>query len=214
MLDFALTALASLLFVVNPPGAVPTYLVMTQGDAPATRRRTAWRASLVTALTLALFAGAGNILFRLFGLTMPAFQIAGGLLLFLVAVDMLRAERSTQEGVGEASEGATKADVAITPLAVPMLAGPAALSTVTMLMSRAGSGLDVALVYLAIFLTSLMSYVTLRLAEPLYRGVGRTGIHVFSRVFGLILAAIAVQFVLDGLQAAALLPARHPAAHL
>jgi multiple antibiotic resistance protein len=211
MLDFALTALASLLFVVNPPGAVPTYLIMTQGDAPATRRRTAWRASLATALTLALFAGAGNVLFRLFGLTMPAFQIAGGLLLFLVAVDMLRAERSTQEGVGEASEGVAKADVAITPLAVPMLAGPAALSTVAMLMSRAGSGLDVALVYLAILLTSLMSYVTLRLAEPLYRGVGRTGIHVFSRVFGLILAAIAVQFVLDGLQAAALLPVRHPA---
>jgi multiple antibiotic resistance protein len=131
--------------------------------------------------------------------------------LFLVAVDMLRAERSTQEGVGEASEGAAKADVAITPLAVPMLAGPAALSTVTMLMNRAGSGLDVALIYLAIFLTGLTSYVTLRLAEPLYRGVGQTGIHLFSRVFGLILAAIAVQFVLDGLQAAELIRMRHPA---
>jgi multiple antibiotic resistance protein len=212
MLDFALTALLSLLFVVNPPGAVPTYLVMTQGDTPATRRRTAWRASLVTALTLALFASAGNVLFHLFGLTMPAFQIAGGLLLFLVAVDMLRAERSTQEGVGEVSEGAAKADVAITPLAVPMLAGPAALSTVTMLMNRAGSGLDVAFIYLAICLTGLASYVTLRLAEPLYRGVGQTGIHVFGRVFGLILAAIAVQFVLDGLQAVELIRVRHPAA--
>jgi multiple antibiotic resistance protein len=212
MLDFALTALLSLLFVVNPPGAVPTYLVMTQGDTPATRRRTAWRASLVTALTLALFASAGNVLFHLFGLTMPAFQIAGGLLLFLVAVDMLRAERSTQEGVGEVSEGAAKADVAITPLAVPMLTGPAALSTVTMLMNRAGSGLDVAFIYLAIFLTGLASYVTLRLAEPLYRGVGQTGIHVFGRVFGLILAAIAVQFVLDGLQAVELIRVRHPAA--
>jgi multiple antibiotic resistance protein len=212
MLDFALTALLSLLFVVNPPGAVPTYLVMTQGDTPATRRRTAWRASLVTALTLALFASAGNVLFHLFGLTMPAFQIAGGLLLFLVAVDMLRAERSTQEGVGEVSEGAAKADVAITPLAVPMLTGPAALSTVTMLMNRAGSGLDVAFIYLAICLTGLASYVTLRLAEPLYRGVGQTGIHVFGRVFGLILAAIAVQFVLDGLQAVELIRVRHPAA--
>jgi multiple antibiotic resistance protein len=212
MLDFALTALLSLLFVVNPPGAVPTYLVMTQGDTPATRRRTAWRASLVTILTLALFASAGNVLFHLFGLTMPAFQIAGGLLLFLVAVDMLRAERSTQEGVGEVSEGAAKADVAITPLAVPMLTGPAALSTVTMLMNRAGSGLDVAFIYLAICLTGLASYVTLRLAEPLYRGVGQTGIHVFGRVFGLILAAIAVQFVLDGLQAVELIRVRHPAA--
>ena len=109
------------------------------------------------------------------------------------------------------SEGVAKADVAITPLAVPMLAGPAALSTVTMLMNRAGSGLDVALIYLAIFLTGFASYVTLRLAEPLYRGVGQTGIHVFGRVFGLILAAIAVQFVLDGLQAAGLISVRHPA---
>lgn len=108
MLDFALTALASLLFVVNPPGAVPTSLIMTQGDAPATRRRTAWRASLVTALTLALFAGAGNVLFRLFGLTMPAFQIAGGLLLFLVAVDMLRAERSTRKGRVKPARGRQK----------------------------------------------------------------------------------------------------------
>jgi multiple antibiotic resistance protein len=122
---------------------------------------------------------------------------------------MLRAERSTQEGVGEVREGAAKADVAITPLAVPMLADPAALSTVTMLMNRAGSGLDVAFIYLAIFLTGFASYMTLRLAEPLYRGVGQTGIHVFGRGFGLILAAIAVQFVLDGLQAAELIRARH-----
>ena len=92
-----------------------------------------------------------------------------------------------------------------------MLAGPADLSTVTMLMNRAGSGLDVALIYLAIFLTGLTNYVTLRLAEPLYRGVGQTGIYLFSRVFGLILAAIAVQFVLDGLQAAEFIRMRHPA---
>ena len=139
MLDFALTAIASILFVVDPPGALPTYLVMSQGDDPAKRRPTAWRASLVATVTLAVFGGASNILLRLFGLTMPAFQIAGGLILFLVALDMTRAQRPAQEGPGDIGEGSEKPDVAVTPLAVPMLAGPAAMSTVTMLMSRAVS---------------------------------------------------------------------------
>src|SRR4051794_22333352 len=105
MLDFALTAIASILFVVDPPGALPTYLVMSQGDDPAKRRPTAWRASLVATVTLAVFGGASNILLRLFGLTMPAFQIAGGLLLFLVALDMTRAQRPAQEGPGDIGEG-------------------------------------------------------------------------------------------------------------
>src|SRR5579872_5996514 len=197
MLDFALTALASILFVVDPPGALPTYLVMSEGDEPAKRRRTAWRASLVATVTLAAFAAAGNLLLHVFGLTMPAFQIAGGLILFLVALDMMRAQRPTKEGPGEIREGSEKPDVAITPLAVPMLAGPAAMSTVTMLMSRAVSWDQVTVVYLAILLTGLVSYATLRLAEPLHRALGKTGIQISSRILGLILAAIAVQFVLD-----------------
>jgi multiple antibiotic resistance protein len=208
MLDFALTAVASILFVVDPLGALPAYLVMTGGVDTRQRRRTAWRAALGATVVLVLFAAAGNALFRLFGLTMPALQIAGGLILFLVALDMIRAQRPTQEGPGEVTEGAAKDDVAITPLAVPMLAGPAALSTVAMLMSRATSTAEVAAVYGAILLTGGTAYGTLLLAEPLHRALGRTGIHVFSRVLGLVLAAIAVQFVLNGLQAAGVLPAR------
>ena len=182
-----------------------TYLVMSQGDDSAKRGPTAWRVSLVATVTLAVFGGASNILCRLLGLTMPAFQIAGGLILFLVALDMIRAQRPTQEGPGEICEDSEKPDVAVTPLAVPLLAGPAALSTVTMLMSRAVSWAEVAVIYVAILLTGLVIYVTLRLAEPLSWGLGKTGIQVFSRVLGLILAAIAVQFVLDGLTGARLL---------
>jgi len=208
MLDFALTAVASILFVVDPLGALPAYLVMTGDVDPRQRRRTAWRAALGAPVVLVLFAAAGNALFRLFGLTTPALQIAGGLILFLVALDMIRAQRPTQEGPGEVTEGAAKEDVAITPLAVPMLAGPAALSTVAMLMSRATSTAQVAVVYGAILLTGGTAYGTLLLAEPLHRALGKTGIRVFSRVLGLVLAAIAVQFVLNGLQAAGVLPAR------
>src|SRR4051794_36155899 len=210
MLDFALTALASILFVVDPLGALPAYLAMTEGDDSAKRRRTARRAALTATLILAAFAIGGNALLRLFGLTMPALQIAGGLILFLVALDMLRAQRRTQEDPGEVREGAEKPDVAITPMAVPMLAGPAALATVITLMGRAANTAEVVAVYGAVLVTGLASYLILRLAGPLHRALGRSGIHVFSRVLGLVLAGIAVQIVLDGLKAADVFGVRGP----
>jgi multiple antibiotic resistance protein len=208
MFDFLLTAVASILFVVDPPGALPTYLVMTATDEPARRRRTAWRASLVSTLALVAFASAGHLVFRWLNLTLPAFQIAGGLVLFLVALDMIRARRATQEEPGEVSEGVAKDDVAITPVAIPMLAGPAAMATVTVLISRAHNPVEVLFVYLAILVTGAVSYATLRLAEPIHRVLGKTGIQVFGRVLGLILAGIAVQFILDGLAAAGYLRGR------
>src|SRR5271163_314055 len=110
MFDFALTALASILFVVDPVGAVPGYLAMTEGDDADKRRRTAWKASFAAAVVLAVFAAAGKVLFRFLGLTMPAFQVAGGLILFLVALDMLRAQRPTQEQPEELIEGRAKSD--------------------------------------------------------------------------------------------------------
>src|SRR5262249_20962235 len=157
MFEFTLTAVASLFFVVDPLAAVPAYLVMTEGDAPAKTRQTAWKASLAATLCLAIFAAAGEGLFRLFGLSMPAFQIAGGLMLFMVALDMLRAQRPTKEGPGELDEGKEKEDVAITPLAIPMLAGPASLATVAVLMSHARDWRDVVVVYLAILLVGVAS---------------------------------------------------------
>jgi len=211
MFDFAVTALTSILFVIDPVGAVPAFLIMTETDDAPKRRDIARRASLYTTLTLAVFAALGRVLLRMFGLTLPAFQVAGGLILFLVALDMLRARRPTQEGPGEVSEGREKDDPALTPLTIPMLAGPAALSTVVTLMSQAPGPAGAAIVYAAIALAGLGILGTLRLAEPLYRALGRTGIHVLSRLFGLLLAAIAVQFVLDGLRASGvLLPVAPP----
>jgi multiple antibiotic resistance protein len=210
MLGFVLTALASVLFVVDPPGALPAYLAMTQGDDPAKRRRTAAKASLAAALVLAAFAAGGHGLFRLLGLTLPAFQVAGGLILFLVALDMLRAQRSTKEGPAEVNEGMAKEDVAITPLAVPLLAGPAALSTVATLMGQARGWEEALAVYLSVALTGVLTYLTLRLAEPLFRLLGRTGIQVLGRVLGLVLAGIAVQFVFNGLRAAGVVSAPPP----
>jgi len=202
MLDFALTAFVSILFLVDPPGCIPAFLALTARYDPARRRRTALVACVTATIILTGFAAVGTYLFRYLGLSLPAFQIAGGLILFLVALDMVRAQRSTQEDPAEMKEGAESADVAIAPLAIPLLAGPAALSTVAVLNAKAANWGEASMVYFAIALTGMVSYLTLRLAEPIQRRLGTAGIHVTARVLGLVLAGIAVQFVLDGLVAA------------
>ena len=206
MLDFTITAFVSILFLVDPPGTIPAFLALTSNYPSAKRRKTALVACVAATITLAVFALIGTYLFRYLGLTLPAFQIAGGIILFLVALDMIRAQRSTQEDPAEMKEGTEAGDVAIAPLAIPLLAGPAALSTVAVLMSRANNVWEVGSVFLAIGLTGTVSYITLRLADPIQRRLGTTGIHVLGRVLGLVLAGIAVQFVLDGLAAAKLIP--------
>lgn len=207
MLDFATTAFVSVLFLVDPPGTVPAFIALTARFTPAKRRRTALVASIATTAILMGFAAAGNVIFRVLGLTLPAFQIAGGLVLFVVALDMIRAQRSTQEDPAELEESSAAAEVAIAPLAIPMLAGPAALSTVTVLMAQAADTAAVGIVFLAIGLTGAICYVTLRLAEPIQKRLGKTGVHVLDRVLGLVLAGISVQFVLNGLVAAGLVAA-------
>ena len=202
MLDFATTAFVSILFLVDPPGIIPPYLALTAGYDPA-RRRTAQTACLVATMILMAFAGGGAYLFQYLSLTLPAFQIAGGLILFVVALDMIRSQEGTPENAGAVEAGA---DVAITPLAIPLLAGPAALSTVAVLNAKAQTWSEAALVQVAIVLTGIVCFVTLMLAEPIQKRLGRTGIHVLGRVLGLVLAGIAVQFVLDGAAAAKIIP--------
>lgn len=205
MLEFGTTAFISILFLVDPPGTVPAFMALTSNYSPARRRRTAFIACITATLTLMAFATVGSVLFKYLGLTLPAFQIAGGIILFIVALDMIRAEH-LDETSEEMKDAKPAQDVAITPLAIPFLAGPAALSTVTVLMSRADDTAKVTMVYLAIGLTGLVAYFTLRLADPIQRRLGLTGIHVLGRILGLVLAGIAVQFMLDGLSAAGLIP--------
>lgn len=200
--QFALVTFASVLFIVDPIAVVPTYLVITQNQTGDQRRATARRACTAATLILVVFALAGSRIFGLFGITMPAFRIAGGLILWLVAMDMLHGSRSTQEGAAEISEGQAKEDVAITPLAMPMLAGPGAISTVMVLSGQARSTGQTAIVYASIVATLLISWITLRLAEQLVKRMGQTGIRVMTRIMGLLLAAIAVQFVITGVREA------------
>lgn len=202
-LQFALVTFTSVLFIVDPIAVVPTYLVITSGQSGAQRRATARRACIAAMLLLVTFAAMGRAIFELFGITMPAFRIAGGLILWLVAMDMLHGTRSTQEGTAEIREATVKEDVAITPLAMPMLAGPGAISTVMVLSGQARTTSQTVVVYGSILLALLIAWATLRAAERLVIRVGQTGIRVMTRLMGLLLAAIAVQFVITGVREAA-----------
>jgi multiple antibiotic resistance protein len=199
-LQFALITFTSVLFIVDPIAVIPTYLVITSGETPKERAGTAGRACLAAAVLLAVFAAAGRYIFEMFGITLPAFRIAGGFILWLVAMDMLRGQRTTQETPAEIVEGQEKDDVALTPLAVPMLAGPGAISTVMVLAGQARGASQSVVVYGSIALTAVASWLSLRLGDRLMARLGRTGIRIVTRIMGLLLAAVAVQFVITGVR--------------
>ncbi|MCG3125236.1 MAG: hypothetical protein CHACPFDD_00052 [Phycisphaerae bacterium] len=200
LVSFTLVTFSAVFFVVDPFAVIPLYLTITGGDSVEKKRATAARAALVMTLTLLAFAAAGGLIFKLFGITMGAFKIAGGILLFLMALDMLRAQRSrTRTSPEEEREGVQREDVAVIPLGIPMLAGPGAIATVTVLMSEARrSLLHVAIVVACIVLTGLLTFILLRAAVILERTLRQTGLNIVNRVMGLILAAVAVQFVVNG----------------
>jgi multiple antibiotic resistance protein len=200
LLQFALITFTSVLFIVDPIAVVPTYLVITRDETPVQRRRTALRACIAAALLLIAFGLAGKFIFQILGITMPAFRIAGGAILWIVAMDMLQAKRSTQESAPEIEEGRVKEDVALTPLAMPMLAGPGAISTIMVLAGQARTLPQSIVVYLSIVLTTAVCWLTLRLGERLMTRMGQTGIRVMTRIMGLLLAALAAQFVLTGVR--------------
>jgi multiple antibiotic resistance protein len=197
---FSLSTATTVLFVVDPIAAVPVFLSMTGSDTPASRRRIATRSSVASFAILCAFGAAGGAIFELLHISIGAFRIAGGLLLFLLAVDMLRAQRSRQRtSPEEEAEGIEKSDVSIFPLAIPILAGPGATSTVMVLVSRATELWQYLVVLGALVITAFVTYATFRGAARLSSVLGQTGLGVIQRVMGLILAATAVQFVVDGI---------------
>lgn len=195
-----LLSFAAIFFIVDPIGLVPIFLSMTSRHSAQKCRRMAWRACLTASVVLVFFALAGALVLDIFSLTLGAFRVAGGLLLLLTALDMLRAKHAaTRTSPEEEEEGVALDDIAIVPLAMPLLAGPGAIATAMVLIAQHGKTWQgSAAVVGAILLTMLIAYVLLRSAQQVKRILGQTGIAVLERVFGLILAAIAVQFVFDG----------------
>ncbi len=200
MLSTFALALPAVLFIVDPIGVVPLFVAMTANDPPEKCRAMARRACLTATAVLSFFALFGTVVFQVFGVTLSAFRVAGGLLLMLTALDMLRAQHpGTKTSAAETEEGLSQDDIAIVPLAMPLLAGPGAIATVMVLMAQHGAGLEAGVPVLAsIFITMGIAYLTLRSAQAIKRVLKQTGIAILERIFGLILAAIAVQFVFEG----------------
>jgi multiple antibiotic resistance protein len=202
LLQFFLVALSSIFFLVDPIATVPVFLVMTSEHGTRPRRRMAARAALTCLVVLSGFSLAGTTLFQLLGITLPAFQIAGGLILLLIGLDMVQARRSrTKQVPDETEEAIHKDDVGIVPLGVPMLAGPGAISTVMVFMGQAQGWKQTSAVLLAIALTTFAAYLILAAAGRIRVYLSDTGINIMTRIMGMLLAAIAIQFMATGLLA-------------
>ena len=200
--EYILLAASSLFVIVDPLATAPAFLAMTPDDTAAERLRTARIACLTLAVVLVLFSAAGDFVFRIFGITMPAFQMAASIVLLIIALDMLRVQRSRVQETGEEKRAGTeKEDVAITPLAIPMLAGPGAISTTILLQNEARTFAQQVALYGCIVLVSLITYLVFRLAVRSARWLNPIAMSIAIRIMGLLLAAVAVQFMLNAIKA-------------
>ncbi len=195
--EYILLAVSSLFVIVDPLAAVPAFLAMTPTDSPEQRIRMAGLACCVAAGVLLAFAMAGQWIFKFLGITMPAFVLAASIVLLLVALDMLRAQRSrVKETSEETAAGVEKTDIAVTPLAIPMLSGPGAISTAIVLHNQAANlGQRVAL-YICIVGVCLASYFILRISARGARWLSPIAMNITARIMGLLLAAVAIEFML------------------
>jgi multiple antibiotic resistance protein len=199
-----LAILVSIFAVVNPIGVIPTFLALTGSYSREDRVRVIIRACLVGLGILLLFGLAGQRIFALFSITIPAFRIAGGILIFKVAFDMLQGERPKSDSNDqEITDALERTNIGITPLGIPLLTGPGAITTVMILVADPKFGVtDTMLIYGACALLFIAAFILLLAGEKLFSFMGRSGLQVFTRVMGLILAALAVQFVINGVSAA------------
>ena len=198
--QFAATAFATAITIIDPIGMIPLTLVST-ANAPQRRQRVINEAVLVAAGVILAMGLAGRALLGYLGITLPAFTIAGGLLLFLIAIDMLFARPTGTKQTAEETRDASEANnPAVFPLAIPMIAGPGTIATVLLLSGEThGQETRVVTVFLAYGCALAVTWLCMSGATYLQRIIGKTGIHVVTRLLGIILAALAVQFAINGL---------------
>jgi multiple antibiotic resistance protein len=203
MFDHLLKFFVAFLVVVEPLSVIPIFMALTENDSEAERRRMARKGVAIAAVIMVVFCLGGGPFLRLLGISIDAFRIFGGLLLFLIALDMVFARPSgTRTSVPEEAEGRTKADISVFPLAFPFIAGPGALATILLAFGPAtGNPLLYGGLLACIAVVLALTLATLYLASPLMRIMGVTGANVVNRLFGVVLGALSVQFVIDGIRA-------------
>lgn len=204
MIEIVLSVFVTLFVVLDPPGMAPIFAGLTERETDVHRRRIALRGTLTAGGILIVFAFVGEWLLRMLGVTIESFKIAGGLLLFLVAVDMLFAHETPLRRTtpGEQEEASQRPDISVFPLAIPLIAGPGAMTTVLLLMQQAAGEVLVQVMVVAILVVVMaLVLLSLLLSVRMVRLIGVTGTNVITRVLGLILGALAVQYVVDGILA-------------
>ncbi|WP_255743700.1 MarC family protein [Aliiroseovarius sediminis] len=198
-LDVFIPAFVTLFVVMDPIGILPLFIALTQGKTAQERRSIALRACLIAGVLLVLFAFLGENVLGSLGISMPAFRISGGILLLLLALDMLF-ERRTQRRKDQSEEGVeSEDDPSVFPLAMPLLAGPGSIATMILLSGQGDGFSGVTLALIAMTLVLLITFLMFNIASLLEHMLRETGIKIVTRVLGMLLAALAVQFILDGL---------------
>jgi multiple antibiotic resistance protein len=208
MLETALIAFTTFFATVGPPDVAAIFAALTTGNTARQRRVMALRGTLIATGILLFFAAFGDAVLKHFGISLAALRTAGGILLFLIAMDMVFARASGGTGTTseENAEAANKPDISVFPLATPLIAGPGAIGAAILLVADAeGDWLSIGLVLGAMLAVLLLTLLLMLAATQVQRLLGVTGLHVISRVFGIVLAALAVQFVFDGIGASGLL---------
>ncbi len=208
MSDFLFNAFVTLFVTVDPPGLAPIFIALTARVTPQERRNVAFRAVIVAGLVLLLFALAGNSVLAVLGISIPAFRIAGGLLLFYIAFEMVFAKRSERKtGSAQPYLSAEEArHLAVFPIAIPLISGPGAISATILAASEAKDTVELAAFLAVVAFVVGSCLVVFLLADQFNRVLGETGRVVIERLLGLVLAALAVQFVADGIKAIAAMP--------
>ncbi|MGB9429555.1 MAG: MarC family protein [Gammaproteobacteria bacterium] len=204
MLEKFVNMFIVLFVVVDPIGVTPMFGALTRGGGHIHRRRMAFKGTALAALILLIFAFIGDWLLKALGISIPAFKIAGGILLFLIAIDMVFARQSGGRSATsrEEEEARYKEDISVFPLAFPLIAGPGALATILLMVSEARGSIVYFIGMIVVLLLVLgITLLCLLLAGRLMKLLGETGANVVGRLFGVILAALAVQFVVDGIRA-------------
>jgi multiple antibiotic resistance protein len=202
MIELYLSALVTFFVVIDPPGCAPIYAGLTHGATPAHRRSMAIRAVVVAAIILFVFAAVGEAMLHALGVSLSAFRIAGGIMLFLIALEMVFEKRTErrEDRAAKVAQTPEVEDVSIFPMAMPMIAGPGSIASVMLMMSR-NHGLEKVAAVLAALATILaLTLVALLAAGPLMRLLGARIEAVITRILGVLLGALAVQFVIDGIR--------------
>jgi multiple antibiotic resistance protein len=202
MTEIFISAFATLFVVIDPPGCAPIYSSLTAGASVAQRRAMAIRSVLIAAAVLLFFTFLGKGMLAALGISLDAFRIAGGILLFLIAADMVF-EKRTERRENRAQEVASKDidDVSVFPMAIPMIAGPGSIASVMLLTSQANGWGERGIVLAALGLVLLLTLLALLTAAPLMRFLGQKMEAMITRLLGVILAALAAQYVIDGIRA-------------